>query len=762
MTISPTSPGSAPTGPIFASDSTSKPDVSLIVVSYNVAPLLEQCLESVLDRPADGFEVEIIVVDNASADGSAALVRQKFPSVQLVQNEFNYGFPRGCNQALRRARGRFLFFLNPDATLAPGTLAALLDFMVAQPQAGIVGPMVCFPDGTLQPNRRRFPGRALAFVESTPLERYRPFKNLTALKNFKFGDVPPDRTHEVDWLVGAAFVVRREVVEDIGGLDERFFMYSEELDFCRRARLRGWQVWYVPTATVTHQEGQSSRQDVPARHINFQTSKLAYYRKYDGSLFAGLLRRYLLGTYLFQYAEEWLKLRLGHKPALRRERLGLIAKVVWQGLRPYRSTLPRPTADLDLALLTAEFYPQPGGVGDYTARLAQALHEARVGSVRILTETRERTSETGIGTGERVKLEVVPLGKAQTETDSQNKNKPASFGWFSLPALARHLDLRRADVLNIQYQTGAYEMHPAVNFLPLYLKWKLGPHRPRVVTTFHDLLGPYLFPKAGPLRVGVNRLLMRSSDFAVVTNEADYAQARAWGMPPDRLHLVPIGANIEPGAGFTTAQKREEYRAGLGLAPADFAVGYFGLTNRSKGLDTLLQAFAQLRQNEPQTGWKLVIVGGETGQTDLTNREYARELADLSVRLGLEGDIIRTGHLPPEETSRTLTALDAVALPFQDGASFRRGSLLAPLAHGLPVVTTHPPAGPKAGSGPQLIDGQNVLLVEPARPAALARALQQLRHDPALRARLSEGALILTRHFAWSSIAAHLLKIFQD
>jgi N-acetylglucosaminyl-diphospho-decaprenol L-rhamnosyltransferase len=747
-------------------------DVSFVIVSYNVAELLEECIRSIVERPADGLNVEIIVVDNASRDSSVELVRQKFPDVRLIANIFNYGFPRGCNQGLRAANGRYIFFLNPDARIVGDGLEKLVNFLAEKPDAGVVAPILRYADGSLQPNRRRFPGYGLAFVESTILERYPPFKNLAVLKKFKFEDVPPETAHQVDWVVGAAFLVRREVCDAIGGLDERFFMYSEELDFCRRVKNAGWEVWYTPAATVVHVEGKSSGQDVPARHINFHTSKISYYRKHYGRVAAAGLRGFLLATYGYQYAEEWLKLRLGHKPELRRERLWLIKQVFANGFRPYRANFPRPVAQTDICLLTAEYPPQPGGVGDYTERLAHALNERGAGSVSVLSSELRAEPE---------KLSAVNRQPEKNSSIIKHNSSIISWNWKSLLQITRVLKLRPAHVVNIQYQTGAYRMHPAVNFLPLYLRLRLGVERPRVVTTFHDLRVPYLFPKAGRVRTWVNQLLLKSSDAAIVTNAEDLRTAQSWGAK--NVQFVPIGSNIVPGDAFADANERAVYRAELGIGADDFAVGYFGLSNRSKGIDTLLEAFAKLQKE--QTGWKLVIIGGETGDSDATNRAYADELRQLEQRLGISSAVIRTGHLPPDATSRTFYALDAVALPFRDGASFRRGSLLAPLAHGVPVVTTYAENRgynplPQAAADswgynslpqenlsqqnqgePQLEDGKSVLLVAPENPSQLADALNRLRQDIQLRARLTENGRALAKNFEWSSIADRLLAIFE-
>ncbi|NWJ97373.1 MAG: glycosyltransferase [Chloroflexi bacterium] len=729
------------------------PDLSVIIVSYNVAALLEECLLSVLEREPDEFLVEIIVVDNASHDGSATLVRQKFPQCRLIENKHNYGFPRGCNQGLKVAKGRYLFFLNPDARLEPDALRKLVIFMENHPQAGIGGPQLRYPDGSLQPNRRRFPSRRLAFIESTILQRYAPFKNLKALRHFYCEDRPADQTQEVDWLVGAAFLVRRAVTNQIGGLDERFFMYSEELDFCHRAKTQGWECWYLPEAVVTHQEGRSSAQDLPQRHINFQTSKVSYYRKHSGWLYAEILRLFLLATYLFQFLEESAKLLLRHKPSLRRERLSLIRQVLASGLRPYHSPYPPSAAELEVCLISAEYPPQPGGVGDYTDRLAETL--AELCGVQVLTGL--ETSPAGRSAGRSAERPFTIL-----------RRKSNKWNWACLPEIAQFLERRPTGAVIIQYQTGAYRMHPAINFLPLYLRWRLGPNCPVVATTFHDLLLPYLFPKAGPVRRWVNQLLLRSSDRAIVTNPEDYQTALEWGAAPEKLSLIPIGSNITPVT--STTKTRAEVRQGWGLTEKEFVIGYFGLLNRSKGVDTLLESLAQLRDEPGGEKWRLVIIGGEIGQTDPTNQPYAYEIERLITRLKLEKIIIRTGHLSNPATSQAFSGLDVVALPFRDGASFRRGSLLAPLVHGLPVVTTASPHLTSPNSPLekkyaniraklQLLSGKTVYLVEPENSQALALALRHLQSNPELLTALAQNALELSQHFGWDAIANDLLKV---
>ncbi len=308
-------------------------DISVVIVSWNVADYLRRCLESLRAESgrASSPSLEVIVVDNASTDGSPDLVRASFPEVRLLENRDNLGFTRGNNQGIAAASGRYVLLLNPDAEVLPGALAAMVRHLDAQPQVAVVGPQLLNTDGSHQSSRRRFPTLATAFVESTTLQRHFPKARL--LRRYYCLDLPPEETHEVDWLVGACLLVRRQAIEQVGLLDEGFFMYSEELDWCYRMKREGWKVVYLPEARVVHHHAKSSSQDLPHQHINFQASKCRYFSKHHGRLSGAVLRTFLLLTYLFQLVQEGAKYVLGHKRALRRQRLGLLVQVLRSGLR---------------------------------------------------------------------------------------------------------------------------------------------------------------------------------------------------------------------------------------------------------------------------------------------------------------------------------------------------------------------------------------------------------------------------------------------
>jgi N-acetylglucosaminyl-diphospho-decaprenol L-rhamnosyltransferase len=301
-------------------------DLSVSVVSYRTPVLLEQCLHA-LETERLSVEMDVTIVDNASGDGSTEMVADRFPWVRVVRNDRNVGFGAAHNQALRDARGRYWLILNSDAMPRQGALRALVEFLDTHPAVAVAGPKLRLADGTVQASRRRFPSVATLFLESTQLQRFWP--DNAVLRRYYITDRTDDEPQQVDWLVGACLCVRAQAAAEVGVFDERFFMYSEELDWCRRFRVAGWQVAYVPQAEVAHLEGASARLDLGARDRFFQASKLQYAAKWHGQGVARALRLYLIVEYLVRACEECLKLALGSQVMERRARL----RIIGSGLR---------------------------------------------------------------------------------------------------------------------------------------------------------------------------------------------------------------------------------------------------------------------------------------------------------------------------------------------------------------------------------------------------------------------------------------------
>jgi glycosyltransferase involved in cell wall biosynthesis len=391
---------------------------------------------------------------------------------------------------------------------------------------------------------------------------------------------------------------------------------------------------------------------------------------------------------------------------------------------------------MKIGLVTGEYPPLEGGVGAFTQELAQAL--AALGhAVHIITDRRARP-----GSGQRLwrdLLQPVDLGFAILHPVVKK------WRWPALWAVADVTIRYELDVVNLQYQAAAYDMHsPAINWLP----WRLRGVTTTAVT-FHDLRVPYLFPKAGRLRETTVTFMARHAKGAIVTNQADYNALTARVYTPTRQ--IPIGSNI---ATYVPDQAEiEAARVSLGLKPADCLLGYFGFLNESKGADTLLHALAGLAANT-----HLVFIGGQTGSSDPSNNQaFLAQLRQLIADLGLEERVHWTGFLPDQRVSTFLHAADLMVMPYRDGVSLRRGTLMAVLAHGRPLLTTSP-----ASPTPELAHGQNVWLVPPEEAESVRQAAHALLADPALRGRLGENAARLSSSFSWDKIAGETAVFFTD
>jgi len=390
---------------------------------------------------------------------------------------------------------------------------------------------------------------------------------------------------------------------------------------------------------------------------------------------------------------------------------------------------------MKVLFLSGEFPPEVGGVGDYTAFLAGALQEQGV-EVVVLTSRRVRVAKQPFAVHSRM----------------------PHWGWSAWLTALRVAREEGPDVVHLQYQTAAYAMHPAVCLLPAWLRGK----GYNVATTFHDLREPYVFPKAGPLRRLLTRTLAGSSAAVVAVTPEDLALLRDWLEPAlDRLHAIPIGSNILPPADGPTDAERAAFRARFGVLADEALVGYFGMLNESKGLETLLESFAQLVSGG--VACRLLIIGGEAGASDPTNEGARRRFVEALSARGLAEVVSFTGHLEPAGVSLALASLDVCLLPYREGVSLRRGSLMAAMAHGCPIVTTTPsaPAAPAAPGLPLPAGERDVLLVPSEDAVALAVAARRLVSDPELRRRLGEEAQALARSFTWDKIARAHVSLYE-
>ncbi len=258
--------------------SSSALDISIVIVNYNTRELLRGCLSSI-QASEGGFTHEVLVVDNCSRDGSAQMVRQDFPWARVLESPQNRGYAAANNQGLRRSRGRYVLLLNPDTILPRNALKGMLAFMEAHPEAGAAGPKLVRQDGSLDlACRRSFPTPAVSFYRMVGLGKLFPHSPRFARYNLTY--LSPDKVCQVDSVVGAFMMVRREAMEEVGLLDESFFLYGEDLDWAYRLKEAGWKVYYNPRVVVLHYKGEASRQNRLRARYEFYRAMYLFHQKH--------------------------------------------------------------------------------------------------------------------------------------------------------------------------------------------------------------------------------------------------------------------------------------------------------------------------------------------------------------------------------------------------------------------------------------------------------------------------------------------------
>ena len=278
-----------------------RPRVSALVVSYNTCALTLEAIGSLLDHQP---RAEVIVVDNASDDDSVEAIGRQFPSAELIQSDINLGFAGGVNRGAQAANGDYLLFLNSDACLTPGALAHLVALLDRQPRAALVAPALQYPDGRAQPAAFRFPGLTQVALDLFPIDRL-----TDSLLN---GRIKAMSATPIDHPLGACMLIRRTAWDEVGPLDEGYFMYVEEIDWCRRARAHGWQIWHEPLAVVVHHGGSSTSQRPGAMFAQLWRSRLRYYARYHGPMYNRAVRTLArLGLRRYGEAVEGIRPLLG-------------------------------------------------------------------------------------------------------------------------------------------------------------------------------------------------------------------------------------------------------------------------------------------------------------------------------------------------------------------------------------------------------------------------------------------------------------------
>ncbi len=253
-------------------------DLSIIIVSYNTCNLTLDAIKSIYQSITE-YRYEVLVVDNASSDNSVTEISKRYANVKLIENHNNVGFSRANNQAMRVASGRYILLLNSDTIIDSNTIQTMVDFMDNNPKVGASGCKVVLPDGSLDKAcRRGFPTPSTSFYYLSGLSKL--FPTSPTINRYHYGHLNPNDAYPVDCLVGAFMLVRKETIDEIGMLDEDFFMYGEDIDWCYRIKAAGWEIYYNPYTTITHYKGASSKKKPFKIIYEFHRAMYLFHRKH--------------------------------------------------------------------------------------------------------------------------------------------------------------------------------------------------------------------------------------------------------------------------------------------------------------------------------------------------------------------------------------------------------------------------------------------------------------------------------------------------
>lgn len=371
---------------------------------------------------------------------------------------------------------------------------------------------------------------------------------------------------------------------------------------------------------------------------------------------------------------------------------------------------------MKIAMISGEYPPMPGGVGDFTRNLSERLQASS--------------------------HDVSVLSRAGTASETLPVSHAGSWGFQGLREIRAWLRRVNPDIVNLQFQTAAYDMSPLVHFLPRFVDAP-------IVTTFHDLRFPYLFPKAGPIRNWIVMELARASTGVITTNHEDHR--RLHNLPKRRL--IPIGSSIKRRA--IDVKERSALREGLGASDRTFLIGHFGFVKAIKGVHYLLDALAKAVCEGEDA--RLVFIGGRSNTVDSREDEqYLHDLDEDIRRLDLNRKVHWSGFLSDDEVAAWFKAIDLMALPYTDGASYRRSSLIAAIHQGCAILTTQP-----AIEVETFEHGRNLWLVPQSSAESIQIALARLLRNRVQLETLRAGALELSKRFDWDAITRETAAFYE-
>ncbi len=416
---------------------------------------------------------------------------------------------------------------------------------------------------------------------------------------------------------------------------------------------------------------------------------------------------------------------------------------------------------MHLTFLTGEYPPMQGGIADHISYLADYIAPLDVNTSILISRRWQQVYQTGTNPQAPNNIQHPITNYRPLHLQPSKHQSPTiyptlpNWGWRCWPAITKFLTKHNPDILHIQYQAAAFDLGGWVNWLPWYLKQRN--IKTKVVTTFHDLRIPYIFPKAGPFRWKSMLALAHHSAGIICTDRENLHTLQnhlSSSHTAPNLKHIPLGNNVEPQP--PSNFNRSKWRAKYGVTDKTLLLAYFGFLNDSKGGDLLIETLALLRQQGIDA--QLLLIGGDVGDADPTNVAYAQQIQTLIDKLRLTAFVHRSGYVELPQVSANLLAADVLVMPYREGVSFRRTTLIAALRHACPIVST---ISAKPDLIPEIVSAENMILAPPDNAPALAQAITPLAHDFKLRERLSDGAKTLGDLFEWDKIAIDTVEFYQ-
>ena len=695
----------------------SGPDLSVILVTWNVRELVLTCIQCVFQRQGE-LEVEVILVDNGSSDGTLEAVQEGFPLVRIVQNHENLGFPRANNLALLEARGRHVLFLNPDTEVGDDTLVACVRELDADASLGAVGCRVLLPDGRVQVESARRHYRLLDLVwEAFYLHVLFPHSRVFAHQ--VMGDWDHEGDRDVEALVGAFIMVRRAVVLDVGGMPDEVFMYHEDLALCLRLEKRGWKIRYLGgVTTLHHHRASTARSSSPLELLEGEV-RVRLIRERSG-LLAGLAARFLFG---FRAASR-LFFALATRPfaGLRRrfpqvtdvrKQAGLVVWTVWPPFVRGRLRASGIPEDLRPGLLVVAPTPPPvHGVSVFTTMLLSSMELRTRFRVRHV-DLADRRSSHNMGRLDVRNVVLAFVHVAEVLVAAWTQRPALCYLSLSQNALAFQRD---ALLIAAARSSGA-----------------------RVVTHLHGgYFGEFYRTAAGPLRWMIRHTLGWLHRCWVL---GEGLRPLFDGLlPAKRVRVVPNGVpDIE--------HERHRVERSFDMPPT---VLFMGQVSESKGVGDLLEALS-LTEKEGRSAHCL-IAGPYLTEGD-------RSVLEPRIRaMGEGGRVVALGVVQGEDKARALAEADIFVLPSKYPLEGQPLAILEAMAEGLPVVAT-----PRAAIPDMVVDGVTGFLVPEGDIKALASNLSRLIEDADLRERMGRaGRELYLSRFTRERCLARVIQEFDD